>query len=168
MIIGCGGSGKSTLAKKIHQITGLPLIHMDQQYWQPNWVEPDKLDWEKKVEQQSDASEWIMDGNYGGTMDMRLKKAEGIIFLDRSKWLCLYRVLKRKLQYLGKTRPDMTEGCIERVTWEFFAYVYNYNQTRRPKILEKLKDYQSSKKVYILQNQKQVLQFLNNLKSNYG
>jgi adenylate kinase family enzyme len=160
MIIGCGGSGKSTLPRKLHKITGLPLVHLDRLYWQPGWVEPDKEDWRKIMEQQTDRPAWIMDGNYGGTMDIRLEKADLIIFMDRSRWLCLYRILKRQLQYMGRTRPDMTEGCTERVTWEFIQYVYRYNDTRRPGILEKLKEYRKGKQVFILKNERQVKNFL--------
>jgi adenylate kinase family enzyme len=163
MIIGCGGSGKSTLARKLHRITGLPLIHLDRLYWQPGWVEPTKEDWRKIMEEQTDRPAWIMDGNYGGTMDIRLEKADLIIFMDRSRWLCLYRILKRQLQYIGRTRPDMTEGCVERVSWEFVQYVYRYNDTRRPGILEKLEGYEKEKQVFILKNENQIKRFLLNI-----
>jgi adenylate kinase family enzyme len=163
MIIGCGGSGKSTLARKLHRITGLPLIHLDRLYWQPGWVETDKADWRKIMEEQTDRPAWIMDGNYGGTMDIRLEKADLIIFMDRSRWLCLYRILKRQLQYIGRTRPDMTEGCVERVSWEFVQYVYRYNDTRRPGILEKLEGYEKEKQVFILKNENQIKRFLLNI-----
>lgn len=160
MIIGCGGAGKSTLARKLHQLTGLPLIHMDQYFWGPNWEEPDREVWTRTVDDQSDQPAWIMDGNYGGTMDIRLQKADMIIFMDRSRWLCLYRVLKRNWQYRGRSRPDITEGCVERLTWEFIRYVFHYNDTRRPGILEKLKQYTPEKQVYILQTNKQIKDFL--------
>ena len=29
IVIGCSGSGKSTISKKLHGVTGLPLIHLD-------------------------------------------------------------------------------------------------------------------------------------------
>jgi hypothetical protein len=70
MVIGCCGSGKSTLSLKIQRITGLPLFHLDQYYWQPNWSEPSKEKWEKIVADLANKEEWIIDGNYGGTMDL--------------------------------------------------------------------------------------------------
>lgn len=164
MIIGCGGSGKSTLARQIHKLTGLPLIHLDQLYWRPGWVEISWEDWKKVMEEQTDRPAWIMDGNYGGTMDIRLEKADMIIFMDRSRWLCLYRIIKRQIQYWGRTRPDMTEGCEERLTWEFIKYVYRYNDTRRPGILEQLQKWKGSKKVFILKNSQQIRRFLSLIK----
>lgn len=164
MIIGCGGSGKSTLARKIHHITGLPLIHMDQYFWNAGWVDTERLEWIKWVERQSNEPEWIMDGNYGGTMDIRLKKADTVIFMDFSRWLCLFRIIKRQFKYLGRSRPDMAEGCIERLTWEFITYVYRYNKTRRPGILEKLQSYSKTKNVIILDGQKKIKLCLEEIK----
>ena len=43
MIIGCGGAGKSTLARKLGEKTGLPVVHLDQIYWEPgNWQHLEK------------------------------------------------------------------------------------------------------------------------------
>ncbi|MEL7122101.1 MAG: adenylate kinase, partial [Bacteroidota bacterium] len=132
MIIGCGGAGKSTLARQLHEKTGLPLIHLDKHYWLPNWVESDKKAWKQKVQQFAHEEDWIIDGNYGGTMDIRLERATTVIFLDRSRWLCLYRVMMRLLKNKGQTRMDMGAGCKERFNWEFMSYVFHYNETRRP------------------------------------
>lgn len=166
MILGCGGAGKSTLAKALHEITGLPLIHLDQLYWKPNWEETEKQEWEAIVEAASDKKQWIMDGNYSSTMDFRLRKADTIIFLDRSRWLCLYRVMKRIFIHYGKTRPDMAEDCNERFKWDFVHYVLRYNQTRRPKILKKISALKTSKQVFILRNEHEVNTYLKHLTAN--
>lgn len=160
MIIGCGGSGKTTLSRQLHEITKIKLIHLDKYYWKPNWVETEKEEWENKVKLLSRESSWIIDGNYGGTMEIRLKKADTVIFMDRSKWLCIYRVLKRMLINYGRTRKDMGEGCRERFSWEFIKYIYHYNKTRRPKIMEKLDKLKVDKKIVILRNRKEVKGYL--------
>lgn len=160
MIIGCGGAGKSTLARRIHQITKIPLVHLDRQYWSANWVETSKPDWEQKVRTLVEADRWIMDGNYGGTMDIRLQAADTVIFMDRSRWLCLFRVIKRVSWYYGRSRPDMAEGCNERFSWDFLKYIYHYNRTRRPAILKKLKELPEDTRVYVLQKEWEVDQLL--------
>jgi adenylate kinase family enzyme len=164
MIIGCGGAGKSTLSRKLHALTGIPLIHLDQRYWQPNWVEPNKEDWTKTVTQLAQYPSWIIDGNYGGTMDIRIQRADTIIFLNASKWKCLFRVVKRGILNYGRTRIDMPEGCKERFTFEFFHYIYHYNATRRPAILEKLNRLSASKNIVILSSDKAIKNYLNDLK----
>ena len=72
-----------------------------------------------------------MDGNFGGTREMRMQAADTIIFLDLPRRVCLYRILKRTLKYYGKSRPDMTEGCNERLDLEFIGWVWNYKHRSR-------------------------------------
>ena len=102
MIIGCCGSGKSTLARNIHQRTGLPLFHLDQYFHLPNWQEPSQEDWAATVTDLAKGDQWIIDGNYGGTMDIRLARADAMIFMDFSSIKCLGRVIKRHGNTMGK------------------------------------------------------------------
>lgn len=160
MIIGCGGAGKSTLARQLGAKLRLPVIHLDQEFWQPNWEEPEKTEWAKTVAALVDQPTWIIDGNYGGTMDIRLQKADTVIFMDRTRWLCLFRVLKRWWQNKGQTRPDMALGCHERITFEFLQYVFFYNVTRRPGILQKLAQLSPKQTVFHLRTEPEVQRFL--------
>ena len=138
MIIGCCGAGKSTFAKKLNDKLNLELIHLDQHYWKPNWVETEKKEWEKIVRKLAAKDEWIIDGNYYGTMDVRLERADTVFYLDVSTIKCMSRVLKRIRKYKGTTRPDMPIGCKERFDFGFLHYVAIFNLTRRKNILEKL------------------------------
>ncbi|OJJ19344.1 hypothetical protein BKI52_21265 [marine bacterium AO1-C] len=160
MIIGSCGAGKSTLALKLQQITGLELIHLDQYYWKAGWVESDKTVWQTQVEKLAQKPSWIIDGNYGGTMDIRLAAADTIIYLDRSRWVSLYRVLKRIVQYYGKTRPDLAEGCHERFNWPFIHYVFTFNDRKKPKLLRRLKDLKPHQQLFILRSNRAVKSFL--------
>ena len=72
LVIGPGGAGKSTFAARLAQRTGLPLIHLDQHYWRAGWVEPSNDEWLAKVDELVASERWIMDGNFGGTMERRL------------------------------------------------------------------------------------------------
>ena len=168
MIIGCGGAGKSTLARKIQAITGLPLVHLDRLYWKPDWVEPPKEDWARRVEEVSDHKNWIIDGNYGGTMEIRLRKATTIIFLNRSRWLCLVRVFYRQIRSYGRVRDDMGTGCPERFSWPFYKYVYHYNRTRRPRILKRLGELKQKTEVQILCNEREIKHYLAMLQKQYS
>ena len=159
-IIGSCGAGKSTLAKSLGQKLALPIIHLDSYYWRANWVETPKNDWDTLHQKLLQGECWIIDGNYGGNMDIRLEASDTIIWLDFPRNLCLWRIIKRYLQHRGKVREDMAAGCKEKLNWEFLLYVYNFPRQRRPKIISRLNQHQNSKQIFILKNPQQVQTFL--------
>jgi len=163
MIIGCCGAGKSTLSKKLGKLTGLEVIHLDQYYWKSNWTESEVDEWTSEVKKLAEKPRWIIDGNYGGTMDIRIKRADTIIYLDFPTIQCLWRITKRILKYKGKVRPDMPVGCHERFDLEFYHYVATYNLIRRKKRLEKLKGLKDQKQILRFQNDKEVGAYLKEL-----
>ncbi|MBE9043018.1 DNA topology modulation protein [Pleurocapsales cyanobacterium LEGE 10410] len=159
-VIGTCGAGKSTLARSLGQNLDLPVIHLDAYYWQPGWQETDPDTWQEIHRELIKGDRWIIDGNYGNTMDIRLAAADTIIWLDFNRYLCLWRVFQRYLQHPGKVRPDMAAGCPERLNWEFMHYVWNFPKLHRPKIVDKLTEYQEDKQIIVLQNPRQVLDLL--------
>ena len=160
MIIGCCGAGKSHLGRILSTQTGIELIYLDKHYWQPAYQTLSKPEWSDIVEKLTVQDSWILDGNYLGTMEIRLRRADTVIFLDRSRWVCLQRILKRTLQYYGRTRPDMAPQCPERFNWQFLQYVYRYNRLQRPKILKKILALEKNQKVFILSSDSEIKEFL--------
>jgi len=138
LILGSPGAGKSTFARRLSETSGLPVVHLDQHYWLAGWREPDPDVWHETIKQLLAEPRWIMDGDYGGTLDMRLRAADAVFLLDLPRWLCILRVLKRIVTTYGRTRPDLADGCPERFDWEFLKYVWNYPHNRRPGLLAKL------------------------------
>ncbi len=165
MIIGCCGAGKSTLSKRLGTATNLDIIHLDQYYWKPNWVETDNVEWNKVVENLANKSSWIIDGNYGGTMDMRIERADTIIYLDYPTIKCLWRITKRIVKYRGLIRPDMPKGCKERFNLKFYHYVATYNLTRRKSLLKKLVPLKKEKQILIFTNDMESEHFLEELEN---
>ena len=72
LVIGCCGSGKSTFSKKLQSILNVELIHLDQYYHKPNWEEPKKEEWERRVNNLIQKPSWIMDGTYIESLDLSL------------------------------------------------------------------------------------------------
>ncbi|MHC5674086.1 DNA topology modulation protein [Nostoc sp.] len=162
LIIGSGGAGKSTLARELGTILGLEVIHLDAWYWNPGWVETPKAEWQSIIQDLTLRESWIMDGNYGSTLDVRLSVADTVIFLDFPRLLCLSRVIKRRFMYSGQSRHDMASDCPERLNWEFIKYIWSYPITRRPGILEKLSQLTQNQQVIILCEPTEVRDFLQN------
>ena len=159
LIIGCGGAGKSTLARRLATVSGLPVVHLDRHYWNDGWVPTSDAAWQEVVRELMQGPYWIMDGNYGGTMSARIAEADTIVFLDFPRWLCLWRIIRRRVRFAGQSRPDLPPGCPERLTWEFLAYIWNYRRTRRPVVLDRLKVLAGQKRVIVLRNPREVAAF---------
>jgi len=160
VLIGSGGSGKSTLARQLGEKLKIEVFHLDALFWQPNWVGVPKNEQIQVQAALVKKENWIIDGNYGATMDIRLNAADTIIFLDISKWICMFRVFKRIIKYRNQTRPDMGEGCEEKFSFEFFKWIWKYPQTKRPGILKKLESLSAEKNVIILRSPKQVKSYI--------
>lgn len=118
-LIGSGGSGKSTLARRLGEKLNIEVYHLNALFWKPNWMPTSKEEQRKVQYELVKKEEWIIDGNYNGTMDIRLNAVDTIIFVDISRVICIYRVFKRMIQYRGKSRPDMAEGVNERLDFLF-------------------------------------------------
>lgn len=138
LIIGCSGAGKSTLARQLGDILPLPVIHLDRLYWQPNWTKTDKPLFLKKLTEQLEKPQWIIDGNFDSTLDLRLQYADCVIFLDFATHTCIRRILWRYVTNFGQTRIDMTEGCTEKIDAEFLCWIARYKRDARPHVVQLL------------------------------
>ncbi|MCQ6557668.1 DNA topology modulation protein [Paenibacillus mendelii] len=164
MIIGSGGSGKSTFARQLSSILGLPVHHLDAYYYKPGWVPTPKQEWDEIQKRLVAQKEWIIDGNYGRTLPIRMNAADVIIYFDLSRWITTYRVIKRRVQYNGITRPDLNEGCPERLDWAFLKWVWNFKKTSRTGIMEKMDAYKDGKAIIVIRTTKQVKGLIKQLK----
>ncbi len=162
VIIGCGGAGKSTLAREMGKITGIPVVHLDQFFWKPGWVEAMPEEFDALLTVALEKPRWIMDGNYNRTMPQRLEKSDTIIYLDFSRWACLRGVLKRIITTYGRVRPDMGAGCPERLDWEFLVWIWNFNREKREKFYRILNEH-PEKTTIVLKNRRMVKRFLESL-----
>ncbi|MDM5428089.1 DNA topology modulation protein [Bacillus mycoides] len=160
ILIGSGGSGKSTLAKQLGNKLNIKVHHLDALFWKPNWVGVPREEQRTVQNDLIKEEKWIIDGNYDGTLDIRINAADTIIFLDIHRTICVYRAFKRIVQYRNKTRPDMGAGCEERFDLQFFKWIWDYPNTKKPTILKRLNPLSKGKEVIILKSPNEVRQFL--------
>ncbi|MFP4977285.1 DNA topology modulation protein [Paenibacillus sp. CN-4] len=164
VVIGSPGSGKSTFAGTAGGLLHLPVHHLDAFYWKPGWVETPKEEWLEFTKQLVSEDSWIIDGHYGSTLELRMQAADVIVYFDLSPWVTTYRVIKRRIRYHGKTRPDLNEGCPESIDWAFVKYGWRFRQDRRPAILEKIGRLPSDKTVIILRSRAEVRRLLERIR----
>jgi adenylate kinase family enzyme len=160
LVIGSGGAGKSTLARRLGERLGIEVVHLDALYWRPGWVEPPKEFWRERVAELLRRDAWILDGNYGGTLEQRLAACDAVVFLDLPRTLCLWRVLGRALRHRGRSRPDMAPGCPERLTLDFLRWVWGYRTRTRPKVLRLLAAHAEGRQIVRLRSRAEVEDFL--------
>lgn len=161
IVIGCPGSGKSTFSRTLHQETGLPLIHLDMLYWNPDGTTvPKKTVFLERLHEAMSGESWIIDGNYGSTMELRMAACDTVIFLDYPTELCLEGIRARK----GTPRSDMPWlGATENEDEEFITFIKNYAAQQRPVVLALLKKYHD-KNIVIFRDHRDSDTFLRQLK----
>lgn len=162
IIIGCGGAGKSTLARQLGERTGLPVVHLDKLFWKPGWEEMPKEEFDQIIRRELEKETWIMDGNFDRTLPERIKRSDTVIYLDFSRMTCLLGVLKRVVTTYGKVRPDMGEGCPERIDLEFLKWVWNFNKNKRQKNYRLLNEATHAETI-VLKNRRSVRRFLKSI-----
>lgn len=157
IVIGCPGSGKSTFARALHQITGLPLCHLDMLFWNPDKTTVEKSVFLERLSHVLQQDVWIIDGNFSSTMELRLQECDTVIFLDYPVELCLAGVRQRR----GQPRADLPWVETEE-DGEFMEYIQNFQRQRRPEILELLGKY-TGKEIYIFTGRAEADAFLNRI-----
>ncbi|MBQ8408432.1 MAG: AAA family ATPase [Clostridia bacterium] len=157
IVIGCPGSGKSTFSRELQKRTQLPLHYLDMMYWNSDKTMVPKEVFRNRLQEVMQQSSWILDGNYGSTLEMRLSACDTVFFLDYPSEVCLDGIYARK----GKSRPDMP--WIEEDgedNEEFLTFISNYRAESRPKVLELLEKH-PEKNVIIFHERQEAEAFLN-------
>ena len=155
IIIGCPGSGKSTFSRALHEKLGLPLYHLDLMYWNEDKTIVEKSVFLERLSEALMGDEWIIDGNYASTMELRLKECDTVFFLDYSKEICLEGIAARR----GKARADIPWIDSEDDP-EFIEFIKNFNEKQKPEILKLLERYKD-KNVTIFNTREDENAFLN-------
>lgn len=167
MVIGVSaGAGKSTFARELGRVMELPVHHLDAYFWKPGWIERDKKEFREAQVHLAAKSRWIIEGNYGSTMDIRLPACDTLIQLELPLWRCLWRVVKRRIQYHKKKRPDMAPGCPEKLDLAFLHFIVTTYQQRKKTQREIMKDFCAQypeKQVYCLRSPREIKQFLSSI-----
>lgn len=140
MIFGRPGSGKSTFAHKLHQITGIPLYHLDKYFFIENWIERDYEEFLAMQHALVAQESWIIDGNATRSLHIRWLEADLVLYLNYPRWVCYLRIYKRliarRIFGANKTKAidDRAENCQEQVAWKLLKYMYSFDERVRSTI----------------------------------
>lgn len=162
-IMGYSGSGKSTLCRVFSEKYHIPALHLDTVQFLPNWEVREASEKQNLVTSFLDnhPDGWVIDGNYTKlSFDRRVEEADIVIQMLFGRLNCLRRCIKRYCTYKGKSRPDMAEGCNEKIDWEFVKWILWKGRSKQAK--ERYKNVRETypEKVIVIKNQKQLNQYM--------
>ena len=163
LVIGISGAGKSTFTRALGVRTGLPVIHLDREFWRPGWTVTPREEWRMKVAALVAREAWIMDGNYSATLDLRLPRADSLFWFDYPRPICLRRAIKRVLTTYGRVREDLAPGCPEKFDLEFLRFIWDFNAKSRPQIVAQLEAHARDLKPVVFRRDSEVRRFLDSL-----
>lgn len=135
-VIGCPGSGKSTFSRRLHDLLGLPLHHLDLLYWNSDRTTVSKEEFRARLQAVIETDHWIIDGNYSSTMELRLAACDAVFFLDYPTEVCLMGIRARQ----GQVRSDLpwVETSDDA---DFLDFVRRFAAESKPQILDLLAKY---------------------------
>ena len=154
IVIGCPGSGKSRFSRELHAKSGIPLYHLDMMFWNKDKTTVSKSLFLDRLSAVLKKDEWIIDGNYASTMEMRISACDTVFFLDYPLNVCLQGISDRR----GKPRADMPWIETEEDK-EFTEFVTKFGEEGKPKIIDLLKKY-CDKNIITFASREQADEFL--------
>lgn len=161
LVIGCSGGGKSTLSRKLSQRFSWDYLSIDRDVlWLAGWRQRSKEEQLSRIAQLIEGDRWVMDGTNPSTFDRRVPRSDIVIWVRMPRHLNIWGILGRWGKYLGRTRPEMAPGCPERVTWEFFRFVWTWERAFAPLVIEALERSAGDKPILILTSRGQMRRLL--------
>lgn len=160
-VVGSGGAGKTTFARELGRRTGLPVVHLDRLFWKPGWVETSRAQWSAVQGRLVAEERWIIDGNYGGTFDIRFARADTVIVLALPRLTCVARAVMRSLRNHG--RSVQAENCPERLDPAFLRWIWRYGTDSRPRLDDALARHRGHLQVIELTSRRAVRRYLDEL-----
>lgn len=156
IVIGCSGSGKTTFSRQLHDIIGIPVFHLDYYNFNDYGSSIDREDFIKIQNNIMSSENWIIDGNYFGTLELRISRADLVFFFDMPTDLCVKGAVERTHRF--ELRCDLP------VNDELISFINGFNVKVKPKILCLLNTYKP--KIVVFNSYEQVDDFLETLKYN--
>lgn len=159
IVIGCPGSGKTTFAEKLNKCTGLPLYYLDAIWHKPDKTHIPREEFDERIKDIFNTHEWIIDGNYGRTIEMRMKECDTVFLFDLPTEVCLQGATDR----IGKGRYDMPWIETE-LDPEFELFIREFSETTLKKIYELIDKYKAGKMVVIFKSREEADKYISEIR----
>jgi adenylate kinase family enzyme len=165
-VVGAGGAGKSTFARELGAAFQLPVYHLDEYHWLPGWKEPPREAWRAKQSEMAGWDQWVIEGNYGASFDIRFDRADTVYVLSLSRWVCCARVLKRVIK--NWRRDVQAPGCPEHFDLKFLRWVWRYSLDSRSRLDDALARHVNTLEVIELRSRTEIREYLDGIRRQAG
>lgn len=155
IVIGCPGSGKTTFALRLCEKTGLPLFHLDAIWHRADRTNISREEFDARLGEILDRDEWIIDGNYRRTLEIRLRACDTVLLFDLPTEVCLRGVISR----IGKKRCDMPWIETE-LDPEFKDQIEQFRDKELPSVYELIERHGEGKSIVIFKSRAEADEFI--------
>jgi adenylate kinase family enzyme len=108
-VVGCSGSGKTTLARALAGALDCPHVELDEHYHQPGWTELGDAEFRRRIDQATEATAWVVDGNYSVVQGIVWERADTVVWFDLPFVTVMARTIRRTLRRTI-TREELWNG----------------------------------------------------------
>ena len=136
--------GKSTFARRLRDETGLPLYYLDLLWHRPDRTTAGRDEFDAGLREIISGDRWIIDGNYGRTLEMRFQACDTVFLLDFPVEECLAAAESR----IGNPREDLPWTETE-FDGEFRQWILDFPRNELPAVYKLIGRFQNEKRIYI-------------------
>ena len=165
LVIGSSGAGKTTLSTRLAAKLNVPVHYLDLHHWQPGWKYRDTAEAREIVRALTKTPEWVMDGNFAETFDLRMPRADSLIWLDYPRVTCIRRILTRTIKDYRQPKPDLPQGCPETFDIGVLRFAWDFPVKHRPSIVEAIERFGGHLNIVRLCNDRDAESFLATLRA---
>lgn len=162
IVIGCSGGGKTTLSRKLAEAFNLEYLSLDRDVrWLSGWKEREQSEQRAIIAQLVERDRWVFDGSGASTFDLRLPRADIILWVGVPRYVALIGLTRRVIKNFGRVRPYMSAGCPEKFPdREFLSYIWNFEKSYAPRFVKNIDLYGPNVPTVVLRSHQEMAEIV--------